>query len=103
MVVGPGFPGKGTVNRGRSGASPEAAYARLVQMPTHGPPPAAFDHVCWGYRDVGEFVTRARDFLADGVAAGERILYVASGDETALAGQLRVDARLDEAFRRGAV
>ncbi len=72
-------------------------------MPTHGPPPAAFDHVCWGYRDVGEFVTRARDFLADGVAAGERILYVASGDETALAGQLRVDARLDEAFRRGAV
>jgi anti-anti-sigma regulatory factor len=34
------------------------------------------DHVCWVYDDSREFVDAAVDFLADGLAAGQRLLYV---------------------------
>jgi len=75
-------------------------------MPTEqerGPRSAARDHVCRGYRRRGGFVAHAQEFLAEGLAAGERVLYVAPGDETALAGQLRADERCDEGLARGAV
>lgn len=75
-------------------------------MPTEresGPSSPPRDHVCRGYRRRGEFVAHAQDFLAEGLAAGERVLYVAPGDEAALTGQLRVHERCDEGLERGAV
>ncbi|MEU0534345.1 MEDS domain-containing protein [Amycolatopsis tolypomycina] len=75
-------------------------------MPTERerpPSSPARDHVCRGYRRRGEFVSRAQEFLAEGLAAGERVLYVAPGDEAVLTGQLRADERCDEGLERGAV
>lgn len=74
-------------------------------MPTerYPGPPVARNHLCWGFDRPAEFVTRARDFLAEGLAAGERILYVAQGDEAVLTGQLRAAGGFDEGLRRGAV
>ncbi len=68
-----------------------------------GPSSPARDHVCRGYRRRGEFVAHAQEFLAEGLAAGERVLYVAPGDDAALTGQLRADERCDEGLERGAV
>lgn len=48
-------------------------------------------------------MAHAQEFLAEGLAAGERVLYVAPGDEAALTGQLRADERCDEGLDRGAV
>ncbi|MGW4063179.1 MEDS domain-containing protein [Amycolatopsis sp. NPDC004747] len=67
------------------------------------PPSPARDHVCRGYRGRGNFVAHAQEFLAEGLAAGERVLYVAPGDEAVLTGQLRADERCDEGLARGAV
>lgn len=75
-------------------------------MPTEresGPSSPARGHVCRGYRRRGEFVSHAQEFLAEGLAAGERVLYVAPGDEAALTGQLRAHERCDEGLERGAV
>ncbi|WP_410571563.1 MEDS domain-containing protein [Amycolatopsis sp. cmx-4-61] len=75
-------------------------------MPTEresGPPARARDHVCRGYRRRSEFVAHAKEFLAEGLAAGERVLYVAPGDEAVLTGQLRADERCGEGLERGAV
>jgi hypothetical protein len=63
----------------------------------------ARDHVCWGYRRREEFVVRAREFLADGLAAGERVLYVVPGTSDVVTGQLRGVDSFDEGLRRGAV
>ncbi|MEV6829539.1 MEDS domain-containing protein [Amycolatopsis sp. NPDC051102] len=68
-----------------------------------GPAARARDHVCRGYRERAEFVSRAQEFLAEGLAAGERVLYVAPGDEAALTGQLREDGRCGEGLESGAV
>ncbi|KDN21815.1 MEDS domain-containing protein [Amycolatopsis rifamycinica] len=77
-----------------------------MQTPTKRtgtPSPAARHHVCWGYRRPAEFVAEAREFLAEGLAVGERVLYVAPGDQSFLEAQLRTDGRFDEGLRRGAV
>lgn len=72
----------------------------MPTQPVRGP---ARGHVCWGYRRRAEFVARARDFLAAGLAAGERVLYVAPGDEAFLTAQLRETGQFDAGLRRGAV
>ncbi|WP_460440191.1 MEDS domain-containing protein [Amycolatopsis stemonae] len=75
-------------------------------MPTQrdrGLPTPLRDHVCWGYRRRDEFVSRAREFLAEGLAAGKRVLYVGQGDKTSLARQLQGTGEFDEGLRRGAV
>lgn len=75
-------------------------------MPTEradGPPARVRDHVCLGFRARGEFVAHAQDFLAEGLTAGARVLYVARGDEAVLTGQLRADERCDQGLERGAV
>lgn len=60
-------------------------------------------HLCWGYRRPEEFAVRARAYLAEGLAAGERVLYVAPGDTGALIGRLRAVEAFGEGMRRGAV
>ncbi|SEF19999.1 MEDS: MEthanogen/methylotroph, DcmR Sensory domain [Amycolatopsis pretoriensis] len=72
-------------------------------MPTQRGSGPVRGHVCQGYRRRAEFTARARDFLAAGLAAGERVLYVAPGDEATLIAQLRETGRFDAGLRRGAV
>ena len=37
---------------------------------------ARADHVCWVYEDDEEFLDVARRYLEEGLARGERLLYV---------------------------
>lgn len=41
------------------------------------------EHLCWAYDDLAEFRSRVLEFLADGVAAGERVCYVCTGERAA--------------------
>jgi hypothetical protein len=59
--------------------------------------------VCRGYRRRDEFAAGAWAFLAAGLAAGERVLYVAPGDPGVIAGQLRAAGPFAEGLRSGAV
>ncbi|HEX2301667.1 MAG TPA: MEDS domain-containing protein [Pseudonocardiaceae bacterium] len=58
------------------------------------------DHLCWVYDEPGEFHSRAMEFLADGLAQGQRVWYTADTDPGALWEELRY---LDKGRRRGSV
>ena len=45
-------------------------------------------HVCWAYEDPAAFEEQARSYLAQGLAAGERVWYVADGDRETLISKL---------------
>lgn len=47
-----------------------------------------FAHLGWGYRDRGEFCARAVEYIADGLARNEWILYVGPGSRAALRAEL---------------
>jgi anti-anti-sigma regulatory factor len=58
---------------------PHAAYREGVRA--HGvvddvPPAGPADHLCWVYEDDADFAEAARQFLAGGLARGERLLCV---------------------------
>ncbi|GAB2986652.1 hypothetical protein GCM10017788_08800 [Amycolatopsis acidiphila] len=55
---------------------------------------AAQDHVCWFYGDRDEFRARAREFLAEGRAAGQRVRYVTADQDEAAGGMDRVEVSL---------
>lgn len=55
---------------------------------------AAHDHVCWFYGARDEFRARAREFLADGLAAGQRVRYVTSDEAEAAEGLDGVEVSL---------
>jgi anti-anti-sigma regulatory factor len=38
------------------------------------------DHLCWVYNEPGEFHPPVMEFLADGLAQGQRVCYITSGD-----------------------
>jgi anti-anti-sigma regulatory factor len=59
------------------------------------------DHVCWRYDKPAEFRATAREFLADGLAAGQRVLYIGVGEPKALADELREVKGLDKALATG--
>ncbi|MEE6261575.1 MEDS domain-containing protein [Plantactinospora sonchi] len=59
-------------------------------------------HLCWSYDDPAAFDARARDFLAEGLAAGERVWYVGPEEPDRLVERLRDVAGLPDALRRGA-
>jgi MEDS: MEthanogen/methylotroph, DcmR Sensory domain len=60
------------------------------------------DHVCWRYDDPAEFRLRAGEFLADGLAAGQRVLYVGAAEPQALTGELSAVEGVREAVAAGA-
>lgn len=60
------------------------------------------DHVFWAYEDPENLRVGVRDFLAEGLAQGQRVCYVASGDPETLAEDLAGIAGLAEALTRGA-
>lgn len=62
---------------------------------------AAYRHVCWRYDDPATLHTAARRFLADGLAVGEQVWYVAPGRDE-VTGQLQATPALRDARRRGA-
>ncbi|MFB9684278.1 MEDS domain-containing protein [Amycolatopsis plumensis] len=61
------------------------------------------DHVCWGFQRRDEFTVPAWEFLADGLTAHERVLYVAPGDPELIAAQMRAAGPFGEGLRTGAV
>ncbi|MFC0542929.1 MEDS domain-containing protein [Kutzneria chonburiensis] len=60
------------------------------------------DHVCWSYDDGDGFRRRAREFLAEGLALGQRVEYIADDSADRLAADLRKNADLGQALRAGA-
>ncbi|MGM1057671.1 MEDS domain-containing protein [Saccharothrix sp. Mg75] len=62
----------------------------------------AHDHVCWRYDDPRDFHGHVREFLAEGMAEGQRVCYVGTGDVADLVGHLRGVEGVDEALRSGA-
>ncbi|KOV82868.1 MEDS domain-containing protein [Nocardia sp. NRRL S-836] len=59
------------------------------------------DHLCWPFDDFGEFRARATEFLVDGLEHGQRVCYVARGDEPELTGHLASSPVLAAALRDG--
>jgi len=60
------------------------------------------DHVCWSYDDSAVFRRRAREFLAEGLALGQRVTFVADESSEQLAAVLSRSASLAQALRTGA-
>ena len=71
------------------------AHGRVDELPGA----AAADHVCWIYDDENDFDAAVREFLAGGMARGERVLGVG---ERVLEG-LRTARGLDALIERGDV
>ncbi|MFY1691647.1 MEDS domain-containing protein [Plantactinospora sp. WMMB782] len=63
---------------------------------------APYGHVCWAYDDPAEFEGRAGRFLAEGLAAGERVWYAVPGQPGEAAERLAGLAGFSDALRRGA-
>ncbi len=59
------------------------------------------DHVCWSYDDAAEFRRHARDFLAEGLALGQRVCYLGEAPAHELAAELRAVGGLDRALQHG--
>jgi anti-anti-sigma regulatory factor len=59
-------------------------------------------HVCWSYDNPAEFESRARDFLAAGLAAGEQAWYVTPGRPEHATDRMRGLDGFQEALHRGA-
>jgi hypothetical protein len=55
-------------------------------------PPAPYGHVCWCYDDPATFESRAENFLAEGLAAGERAWCVATEPPETVVERLRSTA-----------
>lgn len=47
-------------------------------------PSGEYGHIGWQYRDRGEFLCRAAEYLAVGLDLGQRVSYVGDGDPAAL-------------------
>lgn len=59
------------------------------------------DHLCWPFDDFAEFRARAVEFLADGLALGQRACCVARGDVAELTGHLLREPLLAAALNDG--
>lgn len=45
-------------------------------------------HVAWGYRDRSQFLARAAEYIADGLARNQRVLYACDASSAALRNEL---------------
>jgi anti-anti-sigma regulatory factor len=73
------------------------AHGLVDEVPGAGPS----DHLCWVYSDDAAFNDAAREFLAGGLARGERLLYVGDRPVTALRGARPPFDGMDELISRG--
>jgi anti-anti-sigma regulatory factor len=60
------------------------------------------DHLCWPYHDLDDFVSVAVEFLADGVALGQRIAYIGDGSAEVLRTRIGDLDGIDDLLDRGA-
>ena len=60
-------------------------------------------HLCWVFDDHADFRAAAVEYLADGLARGLRVRYIAAGDEESLRAELAPLERFEEARRPGVV
>ncbi|WP_234359422.1 MEDS domain-containing protein [Plantactinospora sp. BC1] len=72
--------------------------ASMIDLRTDAP----YGHVCWSYDDPAAFDQRARRFLAEGLAAGERVWYVLPGKPEPVVERLAGLVEFADALRRGA-
>ena len=75
-------------------------FARGRLRPERG---RSHTHLCRVFDDHADFRAAAVEFLADGLARGCRVRYIAAGDEETLRAELAPLERLPEAQRPGAV
>jgi ABC-type transporter Mla MlaB component len=75
------------------------AHGRIDELPGAGPA----DHVCWVYDDDADFDLAAQEFLAGGMARGERVLCVGERVLQGLRTATSPVPHLDELIARGAV
>jgi anti-anti-sigma regulatory factor len=61
-----------------------------------------YGHVCSSYDDPATFASQARDFLVEGLAAGERVWYVAVGQPATIVERLSDVSGFQDSLRRGA-
>jgi hypothetical protein len=61
-----------------------------------------FGHLAWGYRDRTEFRSRAAEYIADGLARNQRVLYAADGGRDALLDEL-TEMGFADAIRAGQI
>jgi hypothetical protein len=61
------------------------------------------DHLCWAYRRTDEYLDGVVTFLREGLALGQRGLYMAERPETALLAELAALDGADELIARGAL
>jgi anti-anti-sigma regulatory factor len=60
------------------------------------------DHLCWPYHDLDEFVAVAVEFLADGVALGQRVAYIGDGPTDVLRSRIGGLDGVEDLLDRGA-
>lgn len=61
-------------------------------------PAGAFGHIDWGYEQRGEFVGRAAEYIADGLALGQQVAYIGDGDAATLRAELAAAAGFSAAL-----
>jgi anti-anti-sigma regulatory factor len=61
------------------------------------------DHLCWVYQDRDERPARLVEYLADGVAQGQRVRYIGGGDRDAVRADLAGLPKLDRLLDAGTV
>ncbi|MFI7604984.1 MEDS domain-containing protein [Micromonospora sp. NPDC049366] len=71
-------------------------------MTRHAGSSAPNGHLCWVYDDPTTFASDARDFLLDGLHAGERLWYVCAGPSEPVLARLSAVPALRDALARGA-
>ncbi|MBB5960685.1 hypothetical protein FHS29_007313 [Saccharothrix tamanrassetensis] len=74
---------------------------RHIRRSARGPDRHA--HLCWWYRDPAEFLVRAKEFLAEGLALGQRVRYLGPAGPDALAAALGEVDGMAAALDGGAV
>jgi anti-anti-sigma factor len=64
---------------------------------------AQADHVCWVYEDDDDFADVAHRYLAEGLARGERLLWIAGRDAGSVRAATAPLADVDDLLARGAL
>lgn len=62
-----------------------------------------FGHLGWGYRDRADFLDRAAEYLADGLAHNQRVEYVGDGSHHELLAELAAMPGIAERLGDGAI
>lgn len=84
-----------------SGSTTEGARRQGEVTHARGLTPTG--HLCWAYDHPEQFRARAREYILDGIRAGQQIEYIGDGPVPALRAQLTGDETLAAALEAGAI